>query len=183
MFDLRGCTLLDRKRVLHALLENVKGPIKYSEHLEANGPDVFRSACELELEGIVSKRTDGKYESGRTNVWTKTTCRHRETFVVAGVAQKQGSFDGLYLGQARARKARLCREARARLQRDGQDAAFTVLFEKLKTKRSRSRLRADFRKRSGSSRACLSTRSFEERPGRGCCGIRRSKGVRQDLME
>ena len=99
MFDLRGCTLLDRKRVLHALLENVKGPIKYSEHLEAGGGNVYDKACELELEGIVSKRADGKYESGRTSLWMKTTCRHRETFVVAGIAQKQGKFDGLYLGR------------------------------------------------------------------------------------
>ncbi|MEA2874730.1 MAG: hypothetical protein QOH67_5093 [Hyphomicrobiales bacterium] len=99
MFDLRGCTLLDRKRVLHALLEDVKGPIKYSEHLQASGPDVFRNACEMELEGVVSKRVDGRYESGRTNVWMKTTCRLRDTFVLAGIATKAGKFDGIYLGK------------------------------------------------------------------------------------
>jgi bifunctional non-homologous end joining protein LigD len=91
MFDLRGCTLLDRKRVLHALIEGVKGPIKYSEHLEAEGKTVFENACEMELEGVVSKRVDGKYESGRTNLWMKTTCRHRETFVVVGWRRRPGS--------------------------------------------------------------------------------------------
>jgi len=98
-FDLRGCTLLDRKRVLQALLKDVEGPIRYSEHLEADGPHVYRDACKMELEGIVSKRVDGKYESGRTPQWRKTTCRHRDTFVVAGWAERKGRFDGIYLGR------------------------------------------------------------------------------------
>jgi hypothetical protein len=92
--DLRGCTLLDRKLVLHALLEGVKGPIKYSEHLEDDGPHVLEHACEMELEGVVSKRVDGPYQSGRTAYWTKTTCRLRDTFYVAGWAEKNGKFDG-----------------------------------------------------------------------------------------
>src|SRR6476620_7183347 len=39
------------------------------------------------LEGIVSKRKDGRYESGRTSVWTKSPCKLRETFAVAGWAR------------------------------------------------------------------------------------------------
>jgi hypothetical protein len=46
---------------------------------------VIRQACAMELEGIVSKRQDAPYRSGRAN-WTKVTCRHRETFVIAGLA-------------------------------------------------------------------------------------------------
>jgi len=102
-FDLRGCTLLDRKKVLKAFLAKAGHPIYYSEHFEAEGPDVFRSACKLELEGVVSKAVDGKYESGRTLHWTKTTCRHRETFVLAGIAEKRGKFDGIYLGKKEGR--------------------------------------------------------------------------------
>jgi ATP-dependent DNA ligase len=52
VFDLRARALLDRKRVLQALLENVKGPIKFSEHLVEDGPNVFRNACGLALEGV-----------------------------------------------------------------------------------------------------------------------------------
>ena len=123
VLDLRGCTLLDRKRVLHALLEKVKGPIRYSEHLEADGAQVFENACEMELEGVVSKRSDGKYESGRSNLWLKTTCRHRETFVVVGVAEKAGKFDGHLPRPTRSRTARLRRKARARIFRIGQAEA------------------------------------------------------------
>src|SRR4051794_11992407 len=71
VFDLRGCALLDRKRVLQALLENTQGPIKYSEHLHESGPIIYRHACKFGLEGVVSKRVDARYESGRINAWMK----------------------------------------------------------------------------------------------------------------
>jgi len=53
----------------------------------------------MEMEGIVSKRKDAPYRSGRSSVWTKVTCRQRETFVIAGLAFKRGKFDGVYLGR------------------------------------------------------------------------------------
>jgi bifunctional non-homologous end joining protein LigD len=62
------------------------GPIRYSEHRYGDGLHIFRNACQLEMEGVVSKRVDATYYSGRTSVWTKSTCRTRETFVVVGWA-------------------------------------------------------------------------------------------------
>jgi bifunctional non-homologous end joining protein LigD len=97
--DLRDCTLLDRKRVLAELLNGIEGPLKYSEHLEGDGPQLFRNACAIGIEGIVSKRKDGRYRSGRSDNWVKATCRKRDTFFVAGIAQKEGKFDGLYLAR------------------------------------------------------------------------------------
>jgi bifunctional non-homologous end joining protein LigD len=47
----------------------------------------------------VSKRVDASYQSGRTDVWTKITCRHRETLTVVGWAEKNKKFDGVYLGR------------------------------------------------------------------------------------
>jgi bifunctional non-homologous end joining protein LigD len=59
MFDLRGVALIDRKRLLAELLRGVTGtPIRYSEHLQADGDATFQNACILELEGVVSKRCD-----------------------------------------------------------------------------------------------------------------------------
>ena len=71
--------------------------MRLSEHLGADGREVLVNACRLELEGVVSKLKDGRYRSGRNDDWDKATCRHRETFAVAGWAEKQGKFDGLYL--------------------------------------------------------------------------------------
>jgi bifunctional non-homologous end joining protein LigD len=48
------------------------GPgIRYNEHLAAEGPSVFAHACKLGLEGIVSKRKDSRYRSGRSPDWVK----------------------------------------------------------------------------------------------------------------
>jgi bifunctional non-homologous end joining protein LigD len=103
LLDLRGTPLVERKRALAELLagERKSSPLRYSEHLEADGGAVFRNACALELEGIVSKRANSTYRSGRNRDWLKTTCRHRNTFFVAGIAEKSGKFDGIYLGERR----------------------------------------------------------------------------------
>jgi bifunctional non-homologous end joining protein LigD len=101
-FDLRASPLVDRKRVLEALWETSKGAestIALSATIEGGGPSLFKHACELHLEGIVSKRKDARYRSGRSNNWTKVTCRKRDTFVVAGIAHKGGKFDGIYLAR------------------------------------------------------------------------------------
>ena len=75
-FDLRGAALIDRKRVLEALLDNTSGAqlIKYVEHIEGDGELVLAHACKLGLEGIVSKRADAIYRSGRRADWIKTKC-------------------------------------------------------------------------------------------------------------
>src|SRR3954467_11888102 len=52
--DLRLCMLVDRKRVLKELLAAVSAPVMYSEHLEVSGPTMFKRACGMGLEGIVS---------------------------------------------------------------------------------------------------------------------------------
>jgi bifunctional non-homologous end joining protein LigD len=44
---------------------------------------------------------DSTYHSGRNRDWLKVTCRHRDTFYVAGIAEKRGKFDGIYLGERR----------------------------------------------------------------------------------
>jgi hypothetical protein len=54
----------------------------------------------MELEGVVSKRKESPYRSGRSSSWTKVTCRHRETFVLVGGKK----FDGLYLGRREGKK-------------------------------------------------------------------------------
>ena len=45
--------------------------LRFSEHLEGDGPEIYRHACALGLEGIVSKRRDARYRSGRSLTWLK----------------------------------------------------------------------------------------------------------------
>ena len=46
--------------------------MRLNEHIEANGVDVFNHACKLGLEGIVSKRKESRYRSGRSPDWIKS---------------------------------------------------------------------------------------------------------------
>jgi bifunctional non-homologous end joining protein LigD len=61
--DLRCMPLETRKATLASLLKQ-SGVIRLSEHIAAEGPDVFAYACKLGGEGIVSKRLGSAYNSG-----------------------------------------------------------------------------------------------------------------------
>jgi bifunctional non-homologous end joining protein LigD len=84
--DLRRRPLVERKAALERLLEGVPpdGVVRYSAHLEEPGSTVFRQACRMTLEGIISKRRDAPYRSGRTGDWIKTKCADRQEFVIGG---------------------------------------------------------------------------------------------------
>jgi bifunctional non-homologous end joining protein LigD len=79
-FDLRGASLIDRKRVLSGLLAEARDirPIVYSEHLEADGEAMFKQACDMKLEGVVSKLRNAPYKSGRNENWLKLKCARSE---------------------------------------------------------------------------------------------------------
>jgi bifunctional non-homologous end joining protein LigD len=70
--DLRPLPLIDRKAMLGDLLGLGGGGIELSEHIEADGATVFRHACKLGCEGIVSKLRTSPYRSGRVRTWIKT---------------------------------------------------------------------------------------------------------------
>jgi bifunctional non-homologous end joining protein LigD len=69
--DLRGMPLLDRKKRLARLLSGRRLGIVLSDHTEENGATIFRQACRMGLEGIVSKRLTAPYRSGRSRDWLK----------------------------------------------------------------------------------------------------------------
>jgi bifunctional non-homologous end joining protein LigD len=84
--DLTGRSLTERKAALERLLRKSDGagPIRYTDHLEGNGGAILKGACEMDLEGIVSKRRDAPYRSGRSDNFVKTKCHNEQEFVVAG---------------------------------------------------------------------------------------------------
>lgn len=83
-YDLRQVLLKERKAALEALIGKEAGLLRYSGHFEESGDVVFRHACRLGLEGLVSKAGDQPYRSGRGRSWIKTKCSSRQEFVVAG---------------------------------------------------------------------------------------------------
>jgi ATP-dependent DNA ligase len=69
--DLRRDLLEVRKATLASIVAKGSPGIRFNEHIEGDGPTVFAHACKLGFEGIVSKRKNSSYRSGRSPDWLK----------------------------------------------------------------------------------------------------------------
>lgn len=100
--DWRALPLERRKARLKTLLDAQRGSetarIRYVEHFANGGDAVLRSACRMSLEGIVSKRLDAPYRSGRGDAWTKSKCRAGQEVVIGGWTDTGGRFRSLLVG-------------------------------------------------------------------------------------
>jgi bifunctional non-homologous end joining protein LigD len=83
--------LRERKERLRDLLSNAGSPLQYSDHQLGHGPEFYARACELSLEGIISKRADAPYSPGNRGLWVKVKCLNREEFVVVGWTDPEGA--------------------------------------------------------------------------------------------
>ncbi|BBO03494.1 MULTISPECIES: DNA ligase D [Bradyrhizobium] len=99
--DFRRLPLGERKARLKQLLgarRRKSAQIRYVEHFESGGDAVLQSACKLELEGVVSKKLEAPYRSGRTESWTKAKCRAGHEVVIGGYKTTNGKFRSLMAG-------------------------------------------------------------------------------------
>ena len=104
-YDLRDVPLEQRRAILRALLEGVDGHddsvLRFSNDFAFSADDLLKSACDMALEGIIGKRRDSGYTSGRSSAWIKLKCRRRQEFVIGGYSEPAGSraaFGALLLG-------------------------------------------------------------------------------------
>jgi bifunctional non-homologous end joining protein LigD len=96
--DLRPQPLSARKQLLQATIANAPKNIRYVDHFVAAGDAILLSACRMHLEGIVSKRLDAPYQSGRVESWTKAKCRAGHEVVIGGYTTTNGAFRSLIAG-------------------------------------------------------------------------------------
>lgn len=100
--DLRPRPLVERKAMLERWInERALGEqqlLRYVEHFQSAGDAVLRSACQLHLEGIISKRLDAAYRSGRSDDWVKTKCRAGHEVVIGGWSREANRFRSLMVG-------------------------------------------------------------------------------------
>ncbi len=97
--DLRQQPLTSRKARLQEILKKPAGSrLRYVDHFETGGDAILKSACRLSLEGIISKRLDEPYRSGRTETWLKSKCRAGHEVVIGGWATTNGRFRSLLAG-------------------------------------------------------------------------------------
>ena len=101
--DWRKKPLLERKAKLAALMDGVDfgGRVIYSEHFSDGAEKFLTSLCRLDMEGVISKRGDAPYKSGRKGQWLKIKCHKRQEFVIGGFSESDHAgrgFRSLLLG-------------------------------------------------------------------------------------
>jgi bifunctional non-homologous end joining protein LigD len=91
--DVTSLSLQDRKQVLRALL-SFGGPLRFTTHRRAGARSYWDQACGRGWEGLVVKRADSPYRSGRSRDWLKFKCENSQEFVIGGYTEPQGSRTG-----------------------------------------------------------------------------------------
>jgi|SRR6187399_336079 len=98
--DARSLSLRQRKKLLRQAFE-WENPLRYSGHRTGDGMEFFAHACRHGWEGVIAKRADAPYRSGRSTDWQKFKCAQDQEFVVGGFTPPGGSrigFGALLIG-------------------------------------------------------------------------------------
>lgn len=101
-YDLTQIPLIERKRILKKVLADGDEILKYCDHVAGNGKKFFRAAVAQGLEGIMAKKANSVYQTGkRTGNWVKIKVNLRQEVVIAGFTQPRNTrqfFGSLLLG-------------------------------------------------------------------------------------
>ena len=92
--DLTGMPLLDRKKVLRDVVW-YDGKIRYTPYRTSGSAAMYREACARGAEGIIAKRAESNYVSGRSADWLKIKCVLQQEFVIGGYTAPQGAREHL----------------------------------------------------------------------------------------
>jgi len=104
--DIRKLPNIERKERLAKLLQGVRSPILYGDHVVGRGDELFDAICQAGGEGLVSKKADAPYKGIRTRNWLKIKCIQRQEFVIVGWSDsdKRRGFKSLLLAVKDGRK-------------------------------------------------------------------------------
>jgi len=100
--DIRGETQDARKNALGRVLKP-RGPIRIPDYIVGKGEAVAENACQLNLEGIISKRREAAYRSGRNTSWRKSKCVNTDDYIIGGYRKSSvrgRPFSSLLVGEA-----------------------------------------------------------------------------------
>ena len=87
--DLRDLPLRERRRLLQAFFEQrATEHVRFSADFPADAASILKSACQMQLEGVIAKRADAPYVSRRSETWLKLKCKLRQEFVVCGYTER-----------------------------------------------------------------------------------------------
>jgi bifunctional non-homologous end joining protein LigD len=93
--DMRGASLEARKARLATILPSRSKVLTFSDHTIGGGAQALARACRGSLEGIVSKRRESAYASGRNADWVKVKCSREQELVIGGFTEPEGTRQGI----------------------------------------------------------------------------------------
>jgi bifunctional non-homologous end joining protein LigD len=100
--DLRSRPLIERRQLLAKLLKKAPENIKFSEELKGTSEQLLQVARGFHIEGLIAKRPDSPYESGRrSGAWVKFKLTQQQEFVIGGYTPPEGGrkyFGALLVG-------------------------------------------------------------------------------------
>ena len=124
--DLQTKSLTMRRAALEKILTG--SDVVFSAELPGSADDVIQAVADVGLEGVVAKRRDSRYESGkRSGAWQKFKLQLRQEFVIGGYKPENTNFQSIVVGYYENRKLRFAARVRA-----GTAAQRTALFELLR---------------------------------------------------
>ncbi|WP_395321729.1 DNA ligase D [Variovorax sp. UC74_104] len=92
--DLRSLPLSQRRQLLRDFLaEKATDHVRFSDDFEADPASLLRSACQMQMEGVIAKRADAPYVSRRSETWLKLKCKLRQEFVICGYTDRTDRTD------------------------------------------------------------------------------------------
>ena len=92
--DLRPLPLAQRRQLLRDFLaEKSTDHVRFSDNFEADPASLLRSACQMQMEGVIAKRADAPYVSRRSETWLKLKCKLRQEFVICGYTDRTDRSD------------------------------------------------------------------------------------------
>jgi bifunctional non-homologous end joining protein LigD len=94
-YDVRPCPLVERKRLLAAILVRPPARVQYVEHVDGRGAEFFEQCRNMGLEGMVCKRGERGHRPGRGDDWIKVKCNRSEDFVICGYIDPSSRRSGL----------------------------------------------------------------------------------------
>lgn len=132
--DWREKPLSQRKKKLKELLgaEGKKGPVYYTDHIENDGGRMYQTLCGKGFEGIIAKRAEHPYRSGRGKSWLKIKCGHEQEFIITGwsPSTRNRPFSSLLLAVRKGKDLRYAGRVGTGFSNDELDR-LSAMFDKL----------------------------------------------------
>ena len=124
--DLQAEPLATRRAALERLVQGTE--VVFSAELPGTPEHVIQAVAEVGLEGVVAKRRDSRYESGkRSGAWQKFKVHKRQEFVIGGYKPENASFQSIVVGYYENKKLRFAARVRAGFTAAQRAAVFEVL--------------------------------------------------------